>query len=58
MAMSDKLEAVDRYQQEHRKTGIALATFKKFQEDQATSLASLRDGRSRPVQGMTKEDGS
>ncbi len=40
MAMSDRLEALDRYQQEHRKTGIALATVKKFQEDQATSLAS------------------
>ena len=40
MPMKDKLEGLDRYQQEHRKTGIALATGKKFQEDQATALAS------------------
>ncbi len=40
MTMTAKLDTLDRYQQEHRKTGIALATVKKFTEDQATSLAS------------------
>ncbi len=37
----DRLEKLDHYQQRHRKTGIALATFKKFSEDQSSSLAAM-----------------
>lgn len=40
MAMQERLERVDRAQQEHKKLGIAAATFKKFSEDQSSNLAS------------------
>jgi membrane protein len=39
--MKDRLEKLDRYQQRHRKTGIAFATVKKFSEDQSSGLASM-----------------
>jgi YihY family inner membrane protein len=39
--MKDRLGKLDRYQQRHRKTGIAFATVKKFSEDQSSSLASM-----------------
>jgi len=36
-----KLERIDRWQQDHRVAGVALATLKKFQEDHTTNLAGL-----------------
>jgi len=41
VAIKDQLEKLDRAQQEHRKLGIAAATFKKFSEDGSTNLASM-----------------
>jgi YihY family inner membrane protein len=41
VAIKDKLERLDHYQQRHHKTGIAFATVKKFSEDQSSNLASM-----------------
>ena len=41
MALRDRLEKLDHYQQRHRKTGIAFATVKKFSENQSSGLASM-----------------
>jgi YihY family inner membrane protein len=39
--MKNRLEKLDHYQQQHRKTGIAFAAFKKFSDDQSSGLASM-----------------
>ncbi|MDX6479590.1 MAG: hypothetical protein QOG85_100 [Gaiellaceae bacterium] len=41
VAIKDKLETLDDYQQRHHKTGIAFATLKKFSEDRSSNLASM-----------------
>ncbi len=41
MALKDRLETLDHYQQRHRRMGIAFATFKKFSEDRSSNLASM-----------------
>lgn len=41
MSAKGKVEALDAYQQQHRGAGAAVATAKKFQEDNATNLASM-----------------
>jgi membrane protein len=41
MSITDRLHAVDRYQQRHRRLGFVAAVIKKFGDDQASQLAAL-----------------
>lgn len=41
MAASGVMEKLDAVQKQHRPAGVAVATFKKFQEDRSTRLASI-----------------
>jgi YihY family inner membrane protein len=41
MRVRERLERLDRFQQQHEKLGIAAATVKKFTDDRSTNLASM-----------------
>src|ERR1700720_2493982 len=41
MTFNDRLQAIDRFQQRHRRVSFVVAVFKKFSDDGASSLAAL-----------------